>query len=139
MAKLGKSSEERLNTCHPDLQKVFRRVVEKYDLTITCGTRGEAEQNEAFRTGKSKVQFPKSKHNLTPSLAVDAVPYPIDWNDRSRFYHFAGYVLGIAEGMGIKLRWGGDWDGDFDLKDQKFFDLPHFELVAEGAKHADSE
>jgi len=30
--------------------------------------------------------------------------------------------------MGIRLRWGGDWDGDTELDDNKFDDLPHFEL-----------
>ena len=73
--------------------------------------------------------YPNSKHNKLPSKAVDVAPYPIDWNDPDRFYHFAGYVRGIAEGMGIKIRWGGDWNGNFDLKDQNFYDLPHFELL----------
>jgi peptidoglycan L-alanyl-D-glutamate endopeptidase CwlK len=27
------------------------------------------------------------------------------------------------------MRWGGDWDGDGDTKDERFFDGPHFELV----------
>ena len=55
-------------------------------------------------------------------------PYPIDWNDKERFYFFAGYVKGIASQMGIELRWGGDWDSDNQLHDQTFMDLPHFEL-----------
>jgi len=46
-----------------------------------------------------------------------------------RFYHFAGYVLGVAEILGIKIRWGGDWNGNFDLKDQNYYDLPHFEVI----------
>ena len=41
---------------------------------------------------------------------------------------FAGYVQGVAEQLGIKIRWGGDWDSDFDFKDQTFNDLVHFEL-----------
>ena len=31
--------------------------------------------------------------------------------------------------LGIKLRWGHDWDGDIDLNDQKFNDGPHYELI----------
>ena len=27
------------------------------------------------------------------------------------------------------VRWGGDWNMDNNFKDQKFNDLPHFELV----------
>lgn len=70
-------------------------------------------------------------HNKTPSLAVDVAPWPIDWNDKNRFYHFAGRVQGIAQMFNIKIRWGGDWDSDNDLKDQNFYDLPHFELVTD--------
>ena len=65
-----------------------------------------------------------------PSLAIDAAPSPIDWNDRERFFYFAGVVKGVAEEMGIKIRWGGDWDGDNDFDDQTFDDLVHFELVS---------
>jgi len=128
MSKFGKVSLERLATCHPDLQKVFNKVIENVDCTIICGHRGEEEQNDAYRTGKSKEKWPNSKHNSSPSMAVDAAPFPIDWNDRSRFYYFAGYVLATAHSLGVKLRLGADWDGDFDLKDQNFYDLPHFEL-----------
>ncbi len=48
------------------------------------------------------------------------------WN-LCRFYYFAGFVMGTAAAMGVRLRWGGDWDGDTELDDQKFRDLVHFE------------
>lgn len=47
----------------------------------------------------------------------------------ARFYYFGGYVLGRADEKGIKLRWGGDWDGDREIRDQSFDDTVHFELV----------
>ena len=62
-------------------------------------------------------------------MACDVVPYPIDWNDRERFHLFAGFVLGIANQMGIELRWGGDWNRNWEVDDNKFDDFPHFELV----------
>lgn len=129
MYKFSKTSLERLSTCHVDLQKLFNEVIKHYDCTIVCGHRSKEEQNLAFKKGNSKLQYPKSKHNVYPSVAVDVAPYPIDWNDMSRFYHFGGYVLGVADILNIKLRWGGDWDSDNDLKDQTFMDLVHFELV----------
>ena len=49
-------------------------------------------------------------------------------SDRERQTLFAGFVLGVANQMGIKLRWGGDWDQDFEVQDNKFDDFPHFEL-----------
>ncbi len=75
------------------------------------------------------MEYPHGKHNRKPSEAIDAAPYPIDWDDLNRFYYFAGYVKGIANEMGIKIRWGGDWDGDTILDDQTFMDLPHFEIL----------
>jgi peptidoglycan L-alanyl-D-glutamate endopeptidase CwlK len=48
---------------------------------------------------------------------VDVAPYPIDWEDYEKFYWFGGYI-----------RWGGDWDGDGDFKDQTLVDLVHWEI-----------
>jgi len=75
------------------------------------------------------LKYPTSKHNTYPSLAVDVMPYPIDWRDLYRIYYFVGYARGVANQMGIPIRCGADWDGDFNLKDQNFHDLPHFELL----------
>jgi len=128
--KYGKSSVKRLNTCHPDLQKLMNRVLEKSecDVSILCGNRSKEDQDKAFNEKKSKVVFPNSKHNSMPSMAVDVAPYPIDWNDLERFSTLATLILDTAEELEIELRWGGDWDRDGDTTDQTFNDLPHFEL-----------
>jgi len=159
MPSFGKSSHERLQTCHPDLVKLFEKVVEKYDCSILEGVRSLERQTELFETGRSKTM--KSKHlpNVKfggVSLAVDVVPYPIQWGEKeqkaiieavknrelktinkhlneyknamARFYNFAGYVKGLADSMGIELRWGGDWNSNNKFDDQNFIDLPHFEL-----------
>lgn len=129
MAKFSKRSKEKLNTCDIRLQRLFSKVVKHFDCTILQGHRGEEEQQEYFETGRSKLQFPESKHNKTPSLAADVAPYPINWKDKERFYYFAGFVKAMAIEMKMKIRWGGDWDSDTMIDDQTFFDLPHFELV----------
>ena len=41
---------------------------------------------------------------------------------------FAGYVKGVAASLGIEIRIGADWNGNFTAKDQSFHDLPHFEI-----------
>ena len=128
MPKFSNRSKERLATCHADLQKLFNIVIKTYDCSILEGHRSHARQEELYAQGKSKLRAGLSKHNTSPSRAVDVAPYPINWNDRNRFYHFVGYVKGIADHLGIPIRCGADWDGDHDLKDQTFFDLPHFEL-----------
>ena len=131
MSSFSKSSQDKLDTCHPDLQRLFTKIIEKYDCTILCGHRNKEDQDQAVAEGKSKVAWPNSKHNTVPSNAIDAAPFPLDWKDTSRFYHFAGYVLGIADFLGIKIRYGGDWNGNLQFRDEKFQDLPHFELIEE--------
>ncbi len=96
---------------------------------MVTGHRDELAQDEAVRLGHSKNPWPTSMHNRTPSLAVDVMPNPIDWHDTRRLTYFAGFVMGRANGMGIKLRWGGDWKGTTDVKSNAFDDLTHFELV----------
>lgn len=132
-------SRENLEECHVDIQTIFNEVIKYYDCTITEGSRDEKTQNEYFRIGKSKLEFPESKHNVTElrpkSMAIDAVPCPIDWLDKNRFYHFSGFVIGISKilffqgKISHQLRHGGDWDSDNNFKDQSFHDLPHFELI----------
>lgn len=129
MPKFSKTSKERLATCHPDLQRLFNEVIKERDCTIVCGHRTKQAQEDAYRLGYSKVKFPKSKHNSLPSLAVDVVPYPIDWNNKQRFVEFNAYVKLVAAKLGIKIRWGGDWDNDGDWRDERFLDMPHYELV----------
>ena len=122
-------SKSRLMGCHPDLQRLFEEVCKTHDCTILEGHRDKKRQDDAFRSGLSKLRFPQSKHNRYPSHAVDVIPYPIDFSDVKRIYAFGWFVLETAKKMGIKIRWGGDWDGDGDIKDQKFNDLVHFELI----------
>lgn len=132
MLKFSLKSKNNLATCHEDLQKIFNEVIKNYDCSILQGWRSNEEQEELFKQGKSKLRANQSKHNNHPSLAVDVAPYPIDWNNKDRFYHFAGYVKGIADNMGIQIRWGGDWNNNNSFDDQTFDDLPHFELINKG-------
>lgn len=124
MYKFSKISTERLNTCHPDLQKLFNEVIKIADCTIICGHRTEQEQQFVYEQGFSLLRFPDSNHNKVPSLAVDVMPYPVNWTDYKRVHHFAGIVKGIAHSLKIGIVWGGDW--------RNFHDLPHYEL--KGAK-----
>jgi len=129
MPSFGTASRVRLDTCHVDLQQVCELVILNYDFTVLEGTRSNARQDELFRQGKSKLQAGESKHNQIPSRAVDIAPYYIDWNNIHRFYLLAGFMFQAAASLDVTLRWGGDWDRDWDHKDQDLFDLPHFELV----------
>ena len=129
MPKFGKRSKESLVTCENRLQDVFNEVIKIVDCSILEGHRSKDRQNKLYEEGKTKVRYPNGRHNASPSNAVDVAPYPIDWDDRERFHLFAGFVLGVANRMGITLRWGGDWNMNFEVDDNKFDDFPHFELI----------
>ena len=128
MPRFGKRSRNALKTCDERLVKVFNEVIKTVDCSVLEGHRDQIKQNKYYEEGKSKVKYPSGRHNKLPSCAVDCVPYPIDWNDRERFHLFAGFVIGIAKSMGINLRWGGDWNQNWFVDDNKFDDFPHFEL-----------
>lgn len=120
MPSFSTRSEQRLLTCDHRLQRLFREVVIHADCTVICGHRGKADQDLAFANKKSRVRWPSSKHNQSPSLAVDVAPYPLDWENIQRFREFAVVVKECAARMGIKVRWGGDW---------AMRDYPHWELA----------
>ena len=129
MPRFSARSQANLSSCDERLQRLFNAVIEHYDCSVLCGHRGREEQEKAYREGKSNARFGQSKHNSLPSKAVDVVPYPIDWDDREYFSHFAGYVKALADQMDIKIRWGGDWDMDGRSTDETFSDMPHYELM----------
>lgn len=135
MPRFGAESLGKLQTCHPELQFLFYEVIKYFDCKILEGFRNEMAQEEAFKNGNSKLHWPHGKHNRMPSIAVDVSPSPVQWKNLSRFYWFAGYVLGTAEQlrqqgkMIYRIRYGGDWDSDMEIADNNFNDLVHFELV----------
>lgn len=132
MHKFSEHSLARLATCHPDLQRLAIEVIKEVDCTVVCGHRCEADQRHDYETGASKKDWPDSKHNSMPSMAIDLAPYiqghGIPWSDHMAFVAFAATVLRVAKRIGVAIRWGGDWNGNGDRKDQTFHDLPHFEL-----------
>jgi peptidoglycan L-alanyl-D-glutamate endopeptidase CwlK len=136
MPSFGADSLAKLATCHDEIQLVCFEVIQHYDFKVLCGVRGEAEQTAAFNSGHSTKRWPESKHNATPpglSDAVDIAPWyfvapHIRWNAERDFIYLAGHMMQAAFALGIRLRWGGDWDQDHDLYDtNKPFDLGHFE------------
>lgn len=132
MPEFSVSSNAKLNECTGNLQQLFREVVRHMDCAVTCGHRGQADQDAAYAAGKSKVRYPNGMHNSVPSKAVDVYPYV---NGRlsdktAQCCYLAGYVMATADRLGIKIRWGGDWDMDTEaLTDQQLQDLVHFEEV----------
>ena len=131
MPKFGKRRKKNLIGVDAKLQNILYEVVKYFDITIIEGRRSQERQNELVAQGKSKTKF--GKH--VDGKAVDIAPYPIDWNARDDFHLLGGFVLGMAASMGIKIRWGGDWNasstfkGRRTTKDNNFDDLVHFEIL----------
>jgi peptidoglycan L-alanyl-D-glutamate endopeptidase CwlK len=123
---MNQASLEKLKTCHKDLQRLIRRVDEIYPVHVICGYRGEEAQNDAFSNGKSQKKYPESKHNKTPSLAVDVVPDPdrdpktLSWVDLKQYEIMCLAIESAADELKIKIRLGRDF---------KMKDWPHVELV----------
>ena len=121
-------ASRKLTDLCPELQAIVPKFVEAcaelgIDVLIHCTWRGEAEQNKVFAEGKSKLKYPKSKHNAIDengkpaARAFDAVPYKgrtCQWSDVSSYEKMGE----VAEDLG--LEWGGRWG--------KFRDRPHFQL-----------
>lgn len=133
MAKLGAGSLAQLATVHPDLQRVVRRVVARLpahlDLKVIQGWRSSKEQAAAYASGASEKKPGASKHELSPSRAIDMALYPVRWKDEIMFGYLAGIVALCAAEEGVKVRWGGDWDTDGDTLEHALRDLDHWELV----------
>lgn len=121
MNRLSIKSREKLNTCHSDLKKLIEKVADEEKCAVLCGFRGRYEQDKAYYGGRSKAKWGMSKHNVSPSLAVDVVPLPIDWNNIESFEKLGEKIMQKAAELNINIRWGRDFKG---LKD-----YAHFELI----------
>jgi peptidoglycan L-alanyl-D-glutamate endopeptidase CwlK len=141
MPQFSPISRANLDSCHQDLITLFNYVVTMYDCTVDCGYRTRAKQHQFFTEGKSKVDYP-TVHNSRPSFAVDVYPYVSGKanygntpEEENQCRDFAGFVLCaslvlFAQGLITHcLRRGVDWNGNFDVKDQSFKDVCHFELI----------
>lgn len=136
------TSRRRLETCHKDLQMIMNVAISVSDIDfgIAEGHRSIEDQQRYFNEGKSKIDGINklSKHNYTPSMAVDIYPYfdgGAKWEKEHSSY-LAGLIHGVSEMLfkekliEHKIRWGGNWDMDgIILLDQSFDDRPHFELI----------
>jgi len=136
----GKNSKLHYDTLDPRLQRVMDRVLyEVADISLTCGFRTEEAQNILFDDNRSRVRFPNSKHNHYPSMAVDFQPWPMP-ERTEKLWAALAYVAGRAVEIGIEegvaLRWGGDWNRNGDLTDQRFDDLFHLEIMETDPREA---
>lgn len=127
---LGPKSLAQRETLHPKLKQVVDKLVELgFNFSILQGVRTPEQEKDLVASGASTTMNSKHLPDVNgQSRAMDIALNPISWNNTEQFVLFAGYVLGLADSMGIKLIWGGDWNRDFNTLDTGFRDLDHFEL-----------
>lgn len=146
MPSFSQESLKHIREAHPDLQEIVAEAIKIMDFKVIDGARTVEEQRKNVEKGVSKTM--NSKHLPQAggwSHALDLMPYPIKWAEVerglnavkkvdsnmeiARCYILIGLLAGIAHMKGIKIRQGADWDGDENLGEHSFIDLPHIELV----------
>ena len=128
MPTFSRRSLEKLDTCNSKLQEIAKEAIEIVDFSVLHGHRAKDQQNRLYKEGRSRLEWPLSKHNSWPSKAYDLAPWPINWKDEKRFFQLAVVILFLAQKNKVALRWGGAWKGRPN-KEGEFNDLGHFELL----------
>ena len=131
---LGTKSRERLVGVHQDLVRVVERAIEitTQDFMVLEGVRSQERQDELYAQGRTKpgpiVTWVKVGTH-TNGTAVDLVPFPVDWNDLSKFDAISKAMFQAAKEQGVRIRWGADWNQNGTARERGESDSPHFELA----------
>lgn len=129
--------KERLNGVNQSLSKVVEKAAEyaPFDVQVLEGVRTVERQKELFAIGRTKpgkvVTWTMASKHLTGE-AVDLAPIinkAIPWDDEAKFLELGTAMFKAAKELGVKIRWGYDWDQDGKLRERGESDGPHFELV----------
>lgn len=132
MPSFGAASTAQLATCDERLQRIAAAAIQHFDFTVVEGHRDQAAQHADFLAGRSKLDWPHGNHNASPSRAMDIMPYPIDWSDNTKAIARVAFLMGVikvcADDLGIKVRFGFDWNRNLDPRDETFLDWDHVEL-----------
>lgn len=131
MPSFSRASLDLLSSCDPRLQKIAHEAIKRIDFKVTEGHRSVERQHQLFLDGNSKCDGinKKSNHNYLPSRAFDFLPCPFKgWDQLNDFKAVADVLLAVAAEQGIRVRWGGDFNGDGWLIGKDNWDKPHFEI-----------
>lgn len=115
--QMNMESNRKLATVDTRIQDLLAEVAKRWkgQLKVTEGWRGPIAQNSAKYRGASNAGWGESAHNTWPSKAVDVYPVvkgggPYD-NTDTEYQRFGALVKQVADEMGLKVRWGGDFKG----------------------------
>lgn len=138
---LSAESIGKLHKVDPRLIAVVKRAIQitEVDFKVVCGIRTAEEQRQLYAQGRTKpgkivTWTLSSRHIPDPKTglgrAVDLLPAPYDWKELGPFDKVAKAMMQAADELGVKLRWGANWDGDRIVREKGETDNPHFELAS---------
>lgn len=128
MYSFSQRSLDNLKNVDERLVRICNKLIKRIDFAVIEGFRTPERQKELYDKGFSKIDgiSKKGKHNYSPSLAIDIIPFkkghnPFDGSKESdiMFDNLAKEFKQVAKELGINITWGGEW---------KFIDKPHFQL-----------
>lgn len=110
---------------HKGLEDWFKALQKKVpDAHVSCGGRGKADQEDAFKKGTSKAHYGKSAHNF--NLALDifrltmaGAEWPKEW-----FRDKVGTEV-FKHNASPEKKFDLEWYGK---PGSKFYELPHLEV-----------
>lgn len=133
----GAKSNTELASIKPQLAAVVRRALEisPIDLTVIEGRRTIERQRELYAQGRTTpgkiVAWTMDSKHLTGD-AVDVAPVVngvTPWKDTKAFITVGKAMFTAAQELGVRIRWGYDWDQDGNIQERGEYDGPHFELI----------
>lgn len=149
----GANSNLQLGTVDPKLAGVCRRAITicKIDFSVLEGRRSVSRQHELYAQGRTAAQLHaagvfdvpanpgksidtwtlNSRHFPDPKTglgnAVDLCPSPVDFGNMDKYHEIRDAMYQAGKGLGVPIRWGGDWDGD-GVTEKGETDFGHFEI-----------
>lgn len=138
MFYLGKTSLSRGYQLHPQLFAYVALAITlcPIDFTMSETVRTADRQRKLYYGTPKKTSTLNSKHMIQADgygHAVDLAPLKkdgsLDW-DKCAVVKEAMFTA--AKMIGIRLRWGGDWNQNGDSRDEHqrgSYDGPHFEML----------
>ncbi|MGE6433141.1 M15 family metallopeptidase [Shewanella baltica] len=137
MFQLGKRSLERLHQLHPLLAACVALAITRTntDFSISETVRTTERQHALYHGIPKKTWTLNSKHLIQTdgySHAVDLTPLKMGAADWAACPLVAKAMFESADMLGIRIRWGGDWNQNGQSADEHqrgTYDGPHFEFV----------
>ncbi|WP_305817532.1 M15 family metallopeptidase [Photobacterium leiognathi] len=137
MYHLGERSLTRLHKLHPKLAAVVAVAITltEQDFTVSETIRSKERQHELYYGKPKRTWTLNSKHMIQSDgygHAVDLVPLKNGAADWDACPVVAKAMFAAADIVGVRIRWGGDWNQNGSSKDEHqrgSYDGPHFEII----------